>query len=132
LERYNHTMGIEVNLMIDLFKTQILPVAVDYQKTLSKSLFQVDQLLSGKVVKRQKAYLQEMALLIEEGLEALEVLEKAKQQADALPNQEKAFFYCEHMLEKMEQLREKADKLEQRVDDRLWPLPKYRELLFMI
>jgi glutamine synthetase len=60
------------------------------------------------------------------------VLEKAKQQADALPNQEKAFFYCEHMLEKMEQLREKADKLEQRVDDRLWPLPKYRELLFMI
>ena len=58
---------------------------------------------------------------------------EARKKANALEEaQDKAHAYCEYVKPYFDEIREHADKLEFIVDDELWALPKYRELLFLI
>lgn len=133
-EIYSHTLNIEAKLMMDMFRTQILPACLAYQKTLAKSIAACAEVLgSPKKLSGQKALLQLVSDLIEKAIEVSGQLEEARQHAENLSSHEargKAF--CNKVQPKGEQLREVVDQLEQHIDDTLWPLPKYRELLFLI
>ncbi len=108
IEQYAKTMNIEVNLMVELFETQILPVA---QKDM-----------------RQRGVGEP---LIDEAIGLVEELKKLQAQTADLGWEAKGKVFCELIAPKMGELRHKVDQLEQRVDNALWPLPKYRELLFL-
>ncbi|MBA2369181.1 MAG: glutamine synthetase III [Candidatus Protochlamydia sp.] len=134
LEHYIQNMNIEVNLMADLFKTQILPAAVSHQNALAASLCQVKEALSPHQSHstKQVNYLKHFTEGIEEAMRGLEDLEKGREQVENLSQQLKAKAFAEQIIPKMERFRASVDYLEGMIDDRLWPLPKYRELLFMV
>ncbi len=102
LEQYVKTMNCEANLMIELFQTQILPAV------------------------------QMKTSLIENGIQAVEEIKKMQSQISDFGTEAKAKVFCELIEPKMEELRGFVDQLEMVVDDTLWPLPKYRELLYFI
>jgi glutamine synthetase len=109
VEQYVKTMNIEANLMIELFQTQILPAA------------QKDMVLRG--IKEP---------LIDEAIDACKELKKFLSQISDLGWEAKGRVFCEVIAPKMAALRSKVDELEMVVDNAIWPLPKYRELLFLI
>lgn len=133
-ESYVHTVNIETNLMLDIFKTQILPVAIQHQQQLATSLAAYAA-VGGSIKKltSQITQLQEVTGLVEEAAKIEKELTSAQKKAMDLPSfGEKGKAFCSKVLPKCEELRDLVDRLETLVDDRLWPLPKYRELLFVI
>ena len=58
-------------------------------------------------------------------------MKKERKKANSLETRDKAFAYCDNIIPIMEELRTAADQLEPLVDDELWPLVKYREMLFL-
>lgn len=110
VEQYVKTVAIEANLMIEMFQTQVLPTA------------QKDFMQRGIQEKK----------LIEEAIHAAEEIKKLQGQMAEMGWEAKGKIYCELMTPRMEELRKAVDQLEMIVDNALWPLPKYRELLFLI
>lgn len=132
-DTYTQSLNIEVNIMLDLFHTMIYPAAVNYQKELATS-FNAYLEAGGvkKNVQQQLKRLNQVAELIEKGLHSAEVLSVERDKALKLSGIKRGKYFGENVLEKGERLRENVDKLEQLVKDELWPLPKYRELLFFV
>jgi len=120
-ERYVKVQNIEANTTLEIARTMILPAAARYLGELggasaSKGLAG----LAGKV-----------AGLADELVTAAEALEKAQHgahEAGSVHAEAKAFYAT--VIPAQEKVREIADQLEGLVADGLWPLPKYRELLF--
>lgn len=129
-ENYIHHINIEVNVMLDLFYSMIYPSAVRYQKDLAKSIEAV--LAAGSKSSALKAQEERLHDLIELISDALYEAEGLKEERDkALKSSKKGELFGEKVLEKGFLLREAVDKLETVVDDNIWPLPKYREILFL-
>lgn len=133
IETYVQTLNIEVNLMLDLYNTQIYPAVIKGQKELAKSLALYLE-AGGKIAntKGQLEKLDELCLLIGESYLVATELAALQSQAKKLTGLKQGVFYAEKVQEKGFELREKVDALEQIVSDALWPLPKYRELLFLV
>ena len=114
----------------------IIPVATRYQSQLLKNVgnmavvFPVDT--ADKLSARNKKIIEEIAertSAIEKGVEELV---NARKQANKIEGErEKAIAYHDKVEPKLDTIRYQIDKLELIVDDSLWPLPKYRELLFI-
>jgi glutamine synthetase len=126
-ENYMVQMNIDLDLMLDLFNTQILPAALEYQKNMAKSIEKVKT-----TPKEQTKRLRLLTELIEETLKIANGLEKSQVRKSTQMSPQNMVKYVTQTSEKMEVLRESVDALEKIVDDRLWPLPKYRELLFSL
>lgn len=131
VDTYSHTINIEANLMLDLFKAHILPACIQYQEKVAVSLNALKEAI-GKKPTRQTELLKELVKAIEEAIKASKELEEEKQHADPLTGFARGSAFADQVNPKMKQLREKVDHLEGIVDDALWPLPKYRELLFLV
>jgi glutamine synthetase len=131
LETYTHTETIEVNLMLDMFKTQVLPAAIKWQRELGDSIVSSG---SGKASKGpQHTLLNDLTKVINESMLAAKALQESQHKANAQKTMEKrAQAYCYDVLPKGEKLREHVDQLENCVDDAVWILPKYREMLFIV
>jgi len=133
LETYSHTIAIEIRVMIDLFQTQILPAALKYQSELASSLALCQAQVAASHLKHQKSVLQKLITAVEKGIETCDLLHKKNAEAEGISSLEKqGKTYCNSVLPVGEQLREIVDELEGLIDDSLWPLPKYREMLFLI
>lgn len=124
LETYFLNVKIEVNLMLDLFKTSILPAAYVSQREWAESLSETQELLKGNAIKGQKALFAHFVSSIEKAIQAAEKLERLAKSV-TLKN-------AKAIRDHMEALREAVDAIEEQADDFRWPLPKYRELLFII
>lgn len=134
MEQYSHLLNIEANLMLDMFYSQILPAAIRYQKDVGKSiLVSRDVLGKGHLLKEQSSVLQTLIEWIEKAiLLANELKAEREKAAEIVSLPERAQAYCNKVKPKGEELRKCVDALESIVDDAIWPLPKYRELLFVI
>lgn len=134
MEHYAHNMNIEANLIVDLFRTQILPAAIDYQQLLATSFLRVKEALSPHQFHstKQSLHLKHYNDAIEESMRCVDELEKERQHAVNLDIVEQAKAFSEQVHQKMERARQAIDHLETLTDDGRWPLPKYRELLFMV
>jgi glutamine synthetase len=114
----------------------IIPVATRYQSALLKNVdsvataFPVDK--AEKLNARNLKIIEEIAertSAIEKGVEELV---NARKLANKIDNEhKKAIAYHDKVEPKLDEIRYQIDKLELIVDDSLWPLPKYRELLFI-
>jgi glutamine synthetase len=120
-ERYVKVQNIEANVALEIAKTQIVPAAVGY----------LGQLALASKSKGAAKVADQVAALTDALVERIEALEKAQHDAHhagSVHAEAKAF--KEQVLPAQDALRAVADELETVVADDLWPLPKYRELLF--
>lgn len=132
-ENYTAMINIEINLAIDQFRTQLLPAAISWQKDLARSILETSKVLeSSKYLSEQIKILKELTTLIEEAVQKAEDLEKFRAKTQKVSQQERHKILLENGLAKSEALRNIVDQLEAIVDDAVWPLPKYRELLFVL
>ncbi len=135
-ETYTKKIQIEARVLGDLSMNHIIPVATRYQTQLLQNIsmmavvFPIDT--ADKLSARNKQIIQEIAertSAIEKGVEELV---NARKRANKIADEhEKAIAYHDTVEPKLDEIRYQIDKLELIVDDSLWPLPKYRELLFI-
>jgi glutamine synthetase len=120
-ERYVKVQNIEANATLDIAKTMILPAAVQYLALLGGGS-------KSKGVAKVEAGVAALTDKLVESIDALEHAQHAAHKAGGLHAEAKAF--KESVLPAQDAVRAAADALEGLVADDLWPLPKYRELLF--
>ena len=135
-ETYTKKIQIEARVLGDLSMNHIIPVATRYQTQLLQNIsnmavvFPIDT--ADKLSARNKQIIQEIAertSAIEKGVEELV---EARKKANKIDDEhQKAIAYHDTVEPKLDAIRYQIDKLELIVDDSLWPLPKYRELLFI-
>jgi glutamine synthetase len=131
LENYIMKIQIESRLMGDIALNQIIPTAVKYQNTLAQnaknlSALKLDNSEIVKNIELISGYTKDLRSLVHE------MIEKRKELNKIEDTTKRAAKYCDEVKETyFDKIRYAADKLELYVDDELWPLPKYRELLFL-
>ena len=133
LENYIKMVQIEARVMGDLATNIILPSAIKYQNILIENIRGLKEVGLPKTAYNHQAeiigsiadHINKMSIKVKEMIGARKV---ANEIADT---REKAIAYCETVKTCFDDIRYNVDKLELLVDDKLWELPKYRELLFM-
>ena len=134
LEAYIKKVQIEARVMGDLATTFIIPAAIKYQNSLIENVKGLkDAGLALSTYASQKNILEKISEhvnVISENVAAM--IEARKKVNEITDSRSKAIAYCDEIKEKyFNTIRRHVDKLELIVDDSLWPLPKYRELLFL-
>ena len=135
-ETYTKKIQIEARVLGDLSMNHIIPVATNYQSQLLKNVENMTlvfgteraETLSGRNIKLIEE-IAERTTAIEKGVEELVEARKKANKIDE--EHKKAIAYHDTVEPKLDSIRYEIDKLELIVDDALWPLPKYRELLFI-
>lgn len=130
IERYSKIVHTESKLMIEMFRTQILPSALEYQKEIAKSLklFQENLEMTDSF---QTNFLKKFHNTLNHAIKEIEKLEEVQKKARSHHGEEEAKNFAEEVVPQMQTARKCVDTLEEWMDDRLWQLPKYRELLFL-
>ncbi len=129
-ERYVKVVNIEANATVDIAKNQILPAVLKYQSELAQTV-QTTAAVVKSSQKGQNALLEEVAKGASDLYEAVEALDKLIESANGGSSlHQTAASFKDSVIPAMLKVREIADWLETIVDDDLWPLPKYREMLF--
>ncbi len=135
-ETYTKKIQIEARVLGDLSMNHIIPVATRYQTQLLQNISNMAVVFpietADKLSARNKQIIQEIAertSAIEKGVEDLVNARKLANKID--DEHQKAIAYHDTVEPKLDDIRYQIDKLELIVDDSLWPLPKYRELLFI-
>lgn len=133
LENYSKTIHIEGLTMIDMVKTEILPVAIRYMSEVSSAYIFAKQTGLELPVQAEEKLLKKLATAIDELSNYVEILEaaiaKAYQEEDVL---KEAKLYKAEIISVMDKVREYSDYLEQIVERSKWPFPTYSELLFNV
>ena len=135
-ETYVKTVQIEARVLGDLAMNHIIPVSTHYQSQLIKNVQGMKDIFDAK--KAEKLSTRNMKLIEEIAIRTatierlVEELTDARRIANRIENiHERAIQYHDTVCTKMEDIRSEIDKLELIVEDGLWTLPKYRELLFI-
>jgi glutamine synthetase len=129
-ERYVKQINIEALATIDIARNQILPAALKYQGELAASIKATEDVVSANN-SAAKAVLEDVVEHVNGLYGAIEALKKVHAAAGAASSLPKsAEIYQAQVLPAMLKVREHGDALEEIVSDELWPLPKYREMLF--
>ncbi len=136
LENYIKKIQIESRIIGDLSHNHIIPTAIRYQNTLVENVKGLKEVLDNKTfVKLSNSQMQNIKE-ISEHISIVrqlvsEMVDKRKKANKIDDTSERAALYNKEILPFFEKIRYHVDKLELLVDDELWPLPKYRELLFI-
>lgn len=140
-EMYTKKIQIEARVLGDVSINHIIPVATGYLSLLLDNMMKVHKLFptdsdrggaitdftTTETVSVQKimTHISEIRRLVDKLTEARKIANRIESERD------KALAYSENVSPLLDQIRRHIDKLELVVDNRLWPLPKYRELLFI-
>ena len=135
-ENYSMKLQIESRVLGDLVINHVIPAAKRYQTILLQNVLSVKQVFSED----EAAGLNEQDLLLIRRIEnhasaivaRVEEMNKERARANHIDDQrERAITFHDQLVPLMEEIRNHVDDLEMVIDDQLWPLPKYRELLFI-
>lgn len=134
LEEYTKKIQIEGRVLGDIARNHVIPTAIRYQNTLIENVRGLKEIFGKdfeKIAKEQLVLIKEISSHIEAINTKVEAMTEARKKANALTDAHKmADAYCEKVKPYFEVIREHCDKLELLVDDEVWTLTKYRELLF--
>lgn len=135
LEIFTKKLQIESRVLGDLIGNHIIPTLIKYQNTLIenvrglKELFPKDQY--EKMAKHELDTIVEISERTAIVKQAVDEMIEARKQANIIDDiRDKASVYSKDVIPYFEKIRYHVDKLELIVDDEIWPLPKYREMLF--
>lgn len=135
LENYVKKIQIESRVLGDLAGNHIIPVAIRYQNLLIENVKGLKEVLDmhsyGKLSRNQMEVITEISEHVDKIKTFVNEMVEARKRANrTLIAEERAHLYCYEVLPYFEHIRSHVDRLELLIDDELWPLPKYRELLF--
>ncbi len=135
-ETYVKTVQIEARVMGDMSMNHIIPVSTHYQSQLIKNVQGMKEVFSkeeaAKLSARNMKLIREIAERTQRIEQLVEELTEARRVANRIYNiHERAMSYHDTVCPKMDAIRYEIDHLEMIVEDGLWSLPKYRELLFI-
>ncbi|HEY9869960.1 MAG TPA: glutamine synthetase III [Candidatus Obscuribacterales bacterium] len=137
LESYCKTINIEAQLTVNMARTMILPAVLEYQRRVGEAIVVMHQALRQEERPNTSVH----DALLKDLFEKTSKLKFAIDQLDAIMKDGEhesgdllghARFYREKVIPAMDAVRAIADDLELVVDDALWPLPKFREMLYML
>lgn len=133
-ETYVKKLQIEARVIGDLCLNHVIPAAVNYQNLLIRSIEGCREVFKDDFKELCRAEIgtyRKIAGLINDLACDVDRLVEARKKANAVEDiAERAKLYSTEVMEMMGKVRYSADHLEMLVDDELWPMPKYRELLF--
>lgn len=135
-EMYTKKVQIEARVLGDLAINHVVPVAMRYQSFLVDSVLSLRKLFSGEkgelMSAQDVATIESIASHVLKTKDEVAKMIEARKVANRIENErEKAIAYHNTVVPCMETIREYLDDLELMVDNEMWPLPKYRELLFI-
>ena len=135
-EMYVKTVQIEARTMGDLSMNHIIPVSTHYQSQLIKNVQGMKDIFPAEQAERLSARNMKLIEEIAERTERIERLVEELTEARRVANHiadihQRAIAYHDTVCPKMDAIRHECDCLEMIVEDGLWTLPKYRELLFI-
>lgn len=136
LEKYTKNIQIESRILGDMATNHIIPIAIRYQNTLIENVRGLKEILDlqtyGKVSKNELDIITHISHHISEIKKNVDFMINERKIANKLEGEhEMAVAYDTKVRPYLDIIRRHVDKLELLVDDQLWPLPKYRELLFV-
>ena len=135
-ETYTKKIQIEARVLGDLAMNHVVPVAIEYQTRLIDNVYKMKQLFAEEELARLSsenvAIIREIAAHTAYIKEHVDALIEARKVANRIETErEKAVAYHDTVAPMLEEIRYHIDKLELIVDNQMWTLPKYRELLFI-
>ena len=135
-ETYTKKIQIEARVLGDLVMNHVVPVAIEYQSKLIDNVYKMKGLFPAEEAEKLSAEnvaiirkISEHTSYIKEHVDTM--IEARKVANKIVDEREKAVAYHDTIAPMLEQIRYHIDKLELIVDDQMWTLPKYRELLFI-
>jgi glutamine synthetase len=134
-DSYILKIQIEARIMGDVVQSMIIPAVIDYQNKLIKNVEGLFSVLGDKAgkeaAKGQIELIQRIAVHLNNMKSTADTMLMARKAANKIKHAEdKAIAYCDSVKVHFDEIRYHADKLELLIDDELWPLPKFREMLF--
>ena len=133
LEEYMLRIQIEGRVLGDIARNHVIPTAVKYQNTLIENVSGLKNIFGAdfkKLAKEQIDLIKKISSHIAGINSKVEEMTDSRRKANKLKGQKSADAYCNMVKPYFDEIRYHCDKLEMMVDDELWPLAKYRELLF--
>ena len=134
-ETYTKKIQIEARVLGDLVMNHVVPVAIEYQSKLIDNVYKMKQIFpteeAEKLSAENMAIIRKIAEHTSYIKEHVDTMVEARKVANKIVDERaKAIEYHDKITPMLEQIRYHIDKLELIVDDQMWTLPKYRELLF--
>ena len=133
-ETYVKKLQIEARVIGDMCLNHVIPAAVKYQNILIENVKGMKDIFGEESVElcaSEMATLKSISMYINKLSADVESLVNARKKANVIEDvAERAKMYSHEVKDMMEEVRKSADNLEMLIDDEMWPLPKYRELLF--
>ena len=133
-ETYVKKLQIEARIIGDMCLNHVIPAAVKYQNVLIENVNGIREIFGKgylefcsaeiETLKKISSYINSISVYVEQLVEARKKANKIEDMA------QRAKVYSHEVKDMMDMVRENADKLEMLIDDEMWTLPKYRELLF--
>jgi len=133
-ETYVKKLQIEARIIGDMCLNHVIPAAVKYQNILIENVNGIREIFGKgylefcgseiETLKKISTYINNVSIHVEQLVEARKKANKIEDMA------ERAKVYSREVKDMMDKVRDNADHLEMLIDDEMWPLPKYRELLF--
>ena len=135
-ETYTKKIQIEARVLGDLTMNHIIPIATRYQTSLVDNVYKMKDLFpadkASVLSARNLEIIEDIACRTNFIKEKVDEMIEARKVANKIENErEKAIAYHDTIVPMLEEIRYHIDKLELVVDDQMWTLPKYRELLFI-
>ncbi|MDR3219571.1 MAG: glutamine synthetase III [Dysgonamonadaceae bacterium] len=135
-ETYTKKIQIEARVLGDLVMNHVIPLATKYQSSLLDNVYKIYQVYDKEKASKLSAHdtgiIEEISERISIIKSNLETLVEARKVANKIEGEkEKAIAYHDKVLSYFDVIRYNVDKLELVINDELWTLPKYRELLFI-
>lgn len=134
LEDYTKKIQIEGRVLGDIARNHVIPTAIKYQNTLIENVKGLKEIFGKEfesIAKEQITLIKEISSHIEGINTNVEAMTQERKKANAIESAEKtAHAYCNSVKPYFDVIRKHCDKLELLVDDEVWTLTKYRELLF--
>ena len=129
-ETYTKKIQIEARVLGDITMNHIIPVASKYEAVLLDKAYKMKQLglnydSDMELIREIQHHTSTIQRLVGEMIEARKVANRIEDQ------REKAIRYHDTVATYFDEIRAHIDRMEEVIDDQLWPLPKYRELLFI-
>ncbi|MCX7727513.1 MAG: hypothetical protein N2053_11780, partial [Chitinispirillaceae bacterium] len=138
VETYTKILEIEAKTLVEMVNTMILPAAYSYQKEIIEGFGTLKNLVDNGEIKPaegaiadRKEFVDSLSSHIYYVRKNIKEIEAILEKAAEKEHEEKGEFFYKELKPQMEHVRKHVDALEKVMPDNLWPLPKYREMLFI-
>jgi len=125
-ENYSKQMSIEADCLYTMVNANVIPTSLSYKKQLMDTLDTKDE--------PQAEYLRDYNAMISKLITTTSLLNKVRREARTFGEErlhDQAAFYRNQVFNAMNEVRAASDALEEYVDDKCWPFPKYSEMLLL-